>query len=107
MPTVAKRLFLGVLDTSGDNYDNSGAFSVSATGDFVPQPNLFNVVRSGTNLTISFQTITGIDYTLEYKNDLNQPTWIPIATVNGNGTVRMLTDPSTKAPQRFYHVRVD
>ena len=67
---------------------------------------LVNPARSGTTFSVSAATETGKTYLLEYKNALNDTTWIALPGVPGDGTVKALTDPSATVPRRFYRVEV-
>ncbi len=64
---------------------------------------------STTNCLLSFNSLLGLNYTIEYKNSLTEPSWIPVAgTVPGNGGLITLQD--TNAPavvSRFYRVRTE
>jgi len=64
---------------------------------------------SSTNVSLSVTSISGLNYSLEYKNSLLDAAWTPVSgTVVGNGGVITLQD--TKAPaalSRFYRVRTE
>jgi len=54
---------------------------------------------------ISFATENGFGYTLLYKNNLTDPAWSILSSVNGDGTVKHVTDTTaTGAARRFYRV---
>ncbi len=59
----------------------------------------------GTSFSGSFQTANGVNYAVEYKNDLSAPTWTLLTTIVGDGTVKTFTDPGPLPPVRFYQVR--
>jgi hypothetical protein len=45
-----------------------------------------------------------VTYTVQYKDDLNAPSWTTLTTVTGDGAVQSFTDPGPAQPQRFYNV---
>jgi hypothetical protein len=108
-PTDATRLFLGVLDASGYNYDNSGCFPVRAR---VLQPDLYltspavlangAVQFSSTNasvVTFSVLATTNVALPAECWDVLGEP--LPV----GGGVYQCVDPKSTNAPQRFYQLR--
>jgi uncharacterized repeat protein (TIGR01451 family) len=63
-------------------------------------------VTAGSVLSISVNSVSGLNYTLEYKNFLTDPAWtiLPSSTVTGTGGVITLLDTSPLQTQRFYLV---
>jgi len=61
---------------------------------------------SGNTFSIDVPTRSGKVYDLEYKNSLNDASWTPLPLQAGDGSMRLLTDPTASGPQRFYRVRV-
>lgn len=68
---------------------------------------LVNPVRTQNDFQMSFPTVNGATYTVEYKEDLNSITWTSTPSIAGDGTVKTFTDPSPGASQRFYRVRAE
>ena len=63
----------------------------------VPQPPM-NIQVSGTNVLLSWPTIVGLNYQLEYNNNLNSTDWIPLGnSVPGTGTTATLNIGITNA----------
>jgi len=59
------------------------------------------------NLNFTFNSLPGQSYQLEYKNNLDDPPWIPIGSpVAGTGGTITLADSMTTQPQRFYRLVV-
>lgn len=58
---------------------------------------------SGNTFSIKFQTQNGESYTVLYSSGLNPAAWQTLTTVNGDGTVKTVTD-TTSAAARFYKV---
>ncbi|NLH84958.1 MAG: hypothetical protein GX450_06005 [Verrucomicrobia bacterium] len=44
-------------------------------------------------------------YVLERLDSLGETNWVGVSTNAGNGALRMLTDPTATAPQRFYRMK--
>ena len=72
-------------------------------------PSVGQLSRSNNTVTLQWMTVTGLTYTVEYKDNLNAALWLPILPpVNGNGLPHLFTDTTaTNTPQRFYRVRVE
>jgi hypothetical protein len=72
----------------------------------VPVPVPLSIQAVGTNLLLSWPTVNGQSYQLEYKDDLTSPTWTPLGSpVTGAGSPLTLTNNFTPATQRFYRLR--
>jgi uncharacterized repeat protein (TIGR01451 family) len=62
---------------------------------------------SATNVAVTLDSVPGLTYTLEYKNNLQDAVWTPITpSVPGTGGTISLQDTSgSLLPSRFYRVR--
>ena len=62
--------------------------------------------NAGTN-AFSVSSVSGLLYTLQYKNLLSEPTWTDLlpSTVGTGGTI-VLRDTTATVPQRFYRVHI-
>jgi hypothetical protein len=62
-----------------------------------------------TNVAFPLTSVTGLNYTLQYKSALTDPNWTTISpTVLGNGSTIILQDPNPPVqPARFYRVNVN
>jgi hypothetical protein len=70
---------------------------------FSEQPRL-TISSGGNQVTLSFATVAGLTYTLEYKDRLADPTWGSLSpTVAGDGTVKSVSQPAGQ-PARFYRL---
>ncbi|MDB6118883.1 MAG: polysaccharide lyase, partial [Verrucomicrobiaceae bacterium] len=81
-----------------DPYSAASRFSVAS-----PQ------VKPGGGMVIRFNTGLDRTYRVEFKDNLNDPVWLPLgAVISGTGSTVEVTDPVSVAltPARFYHVRV-
>ena len=66
---------------------------------------MLSVSRAGNTVTITFNTIAGMNYVLEKKDGLAD-TWGPVAGSNvaGDGTIATVSDPAASASTGFYRV---
>jgi hypothetical protein len=60
---------------------------------------------SGTNVIVSFQTLSGWNYQLQYKTNITDATWNVSATVPGNNGMQSVTNPAVGS-SRFYRVQI-
>jgi len=64
----------------------------------------------GVGLSLSIPTEIGKSYTVQYKNNLTDPTWtdlVPPGSVSGTGGPLTITDPTPAGqPTRFYRIMV-
>jgi hypothetical protein len=73
----------------------------------VQPPSIIGAGISTTNTaTFSFISITNQIYEVEYKDALNDPAWLTLRTVNGDGGAIPISDGMTNLPSRFYRIRV-
>ncbi len=84
----------------------SGAGEFSLLGDVAPPPLLASPNLDGTDLILSFQTVAGRTYSIEYKEFLNDPAWQQLGSVPGDGDLMRVTNSISAAQQRFYRLRV-
>jgi uncharacterized delta-60 repeat protein len=61
--------------------------------------------RVGGDFRVSFSTLTNTAYLLEYTESLSTRAWLPLAMLFGDGSMKQLTDPNPRSPQRFYRIR--
>lgn len=62
--------------------------------------------HSGTNVVVSFQTMSGFNYQVQYKTNLTDPAWISLGSpVPGKNVLQSVTNPAT-ATTRFYRVQI-
>ena len=86
-----------------------GNFSVAlfgATQPVVP-PKMFKPALSNNIVAISVSTIRGAAYMLEFNNSLQDANWTMRPPTPGDDTVKSIIDPSGRAEERFYRLRVD
>ena len=126
--TLGATPLLGVNFTSGGLFSwtpaanqvpSTNSFAITVTDNGVPQQSAsrgFTIIvlpqplaginnDGGGNISISFDTIVGRSYRVEYKNNLDDLTWLPL-TPNVVATDATLTVPDTigALPHRFYRI---
>ena len=60
---------------------------------------------SGTTLSLSFPSVTGYIYTVQYKNNVTDAGWTTLTTRTGTGSTLTVADPT--GAHRFYRVVAD
>jgi T5SS/PEP-CTERM-associated repeat protein len=103
--TISKNATLAGCGTIIGPILNLGTIATNCGGGLVA-PQITALSRAGRTNVISFTTVTGQSYSLEFKNELTNGTWtaLPPAT-NGNAGVISLMDTNPIGPRRFYHIR--
>jgi hypothetical protein len=56
--------------------------------------------------TFTYQTLYGLSYVLQYKNEISNATWIPLLTNSGTGGLITNADSPINLPSRFYRLQV-
>jgi T5SS/PEP-CTERM-associated repeat protein len=103
--TISPNATLAGCGTIIGPISNFGTIATNCSGGLVA-PQITALSRAGRTNVISFTTVTGQNYSLEFKNDLTNGTWTAIVPgTNGNAGVVSLTDTNATMPRRFYHVR--
>lgn len=102
--------FTGYFQTNA-TIQNKTLTSSAPTSLFVvrldsTRPFIQSVTRSTTNLTLAFQTQTGVSYLTEYKAGLGETNWLPLTNTFGDGTLQFINDLAPVTGQRFYRLRV-
>ncbi len=94
-PGTALWLVWQMTDSSG-NAQGLGIDNFTFSASVTQSP--MNIQVSGTNVLLSWPTIVGVNYQLEYNNNLNTSDWIPLGnSVPGTGVVETLNIGITNA----------
>lgn len=71
-----------------------------------PRPVVTGIERSGDTANISFTTVNGVTYNLEYKDSLTGAVWNALSpSASGTGGIVTLPDTNTPSASRYYRVR--
>lgn len=95
-----------VLLSNGETNVTSVTVTLSLTNQ-LPRPSIVSIGQAGTTATVTFQTVSGLRYTLEYKRTISDATWTPLGTTSGTGENKTLTDAAATIPSRFYRIRAE
>lgn len=88
------------VDASGNVATCS--FPVTLTARFLPT--VYPVTLAYEEGTLTFPTQPGLDYTVCYKDRLDDPAWLPLTTWDGDGGWASVIDPVPGVSSRFYRV---
>ncbi|MBW8864320.1 MAG: carbohydrate-binding protein [Verrucomicrobia bacterium] len=98
--TSAATLRLG--GTTGNEVNVNFLMLVAAT----PKP-IITASVSGGNIHVSFPTVNGYSYQVQYKNDLTDASWTSLgSSLSGNNSAQSVNDPTGGNSHRFYRVQV-
>lgn len=84
-------------------YGTFSNFSITQSAD---RPTITGLTYTSGSFSGSFQTQSGFNYRVQYKDDLNAASWQTLTTIPGDGTVKSFSDPGPAGTQRFYQVIV-
>jgi hypothetical protein len=66
------------------------------------------IASDGAKLNLTVMSYRGLNYLLEYKNDLREAAWTPVPpAIAGTGGILTLTDLIRPETSRFYRVRIE
>jgi autotransporter-associated beta strand protein len=88
--------------------DAAGVYLVFTPSAAPPPPPVISPQIPGagtTNAQLSWSSVAGAQYTVQYKSNLNQPGWLNLTTIVATGpTTTIVDNTSPVPPQRFYRV---
>jgi fibronectin-binding autotransporter adhesin len=105
-----------VVATNGfQNNLGSSVFSVAVQGNnlvlkfgsnVVPQPTIYPLTGAGTtNTALSWSSVSGASYTVQYKTNLSQVGWLNLTNVTGTGATTTILDNTSPVPaERYYRI---
>jgi alpha-tubulin suppressor-like RCC1 family protein len=98
--------------------DQAGAYQLVASNNFgavtsavatvsvsVSSPVLSNPTFTSNGWALKFYGLKGLEYTVEYKTQLDDNAWVELQRIQGIGGMLLITDQSPTATRRFYRVR--
>ncbi|MEY4384932.1 MAG: hypothetical protein RLY20_215 [Verrucomicrobiota bacterium] len=68
-------------------------------------PTSINASAGGSNINLAFASQLGKVYTVQYKNNLPDASWLTLTTTNGTGSNIVISDP-TSGSKRFYRLSI-
>jgi hypothetical protein len=84
-----------------------GAASDAAMLRVLVSPRIGSITRRGGLVEISFSTIAGLSYTVEFSDTPGTGGWSVLRTVSGNGGNAVVSETGAVAASRIYRVRVE
>lgn len=87
---------------SGGTDEDLANNSASATVQVVAPPTLTGPTYSDGKFQFSLATLNGVTYRVEYTDSLTAVDWTTLATIVGDGTVKVITDLTPAPDHRFY-----
>ena len=103
--TLPERMVVGLATTSHNNNAGQTTLAVYRDLSLVRQPELLNATFAGGTMSFQFRADLGVDYTVWYKDSLDDLDWTELETRTGDGSVVTVTD-SGGGPTRFYQVTI-
>jgi hypothetical protein len=114
--TQAVLTLTNVTFADGGNYCVvvSNAFgtvtSQSAILRVLAPPDFVLISGAGADVSVTFSTVSGLLYTVQYNDTLGPGGWLPLQggfRRSGTGAPLIVPDPNTSEPQRFYRILVE
>jgi hypothetical protein len=88
------------------NFNTENGHIVVMSGN-APAPELSGAGFQAGEFSVAVPTAAGRRYILEFTDSLSDSEWQALPAIQGDGTVKTLSDPSPQSQQRFYRVRVE
>jgi T5SS/PEP-CTERM-associated repeat protein len=101
---ISPNAILSGCGTVVGNVVNNGTISTNC--GVAVSPTIVNAQHSATSFSFSFQSQGGVTYAIQYKTNLEDPSWSTLETRTGDGAVLTVTDPVATSPRRFYRIEV-
>jgi hypothetical protein len=89
------------------NAFGSATRTVTAVTVMLPQPQLKSFSIAGNGFRFTFQSILGVLYVTEYRDNLTDSAWLELSRQAGTGAPIVVNDPNPPGPRRFYRLRVE
>ncbi|PWU12232.1 MAG: hypothetical protein C5B50_21910 [Verrucomicrobia bacterium] len=81
------------------------AHSMALVAGNVPVLQLLSPALQGSSFSVLAQSLYRKTYSLDFKSVITDVNWMALATNSGNGALKLFTDPTATAPQKFYRLR--
>ena len=100
-PAQAGSYAVVITNTAGSVTSSAASLTVS------PASAIISISLSvGAGVSITFPSVAGVSYVLDYKDSLDDPAWTPLPpATTATGSVMVLPDTNTPTASRYYRVR--
>jgi hypothetical protein len=87
------------------NISNYGTLATNCSSTAVT---ISRLTKTGSTATVFFNTLSGSNHVLEYKNSLMDTSWNAILPgIIGTGSITNTADTNATAPSRFYRIHLE
>ena len=86
--------------------ENGGSSTNELTGRAIVVPSLLSPAVDQTHFTFLFDTVTGFDYLIQFKDALDDAAWQTVESQTGDGNPHVYSMPTAGLPQRFCRILV-
>jgi uncharacterized repeat protein (TIGR01451 family) len=99
---------VAVASITPDPVPTNNTATASATVLLPPTIPVNNLSLTASNVSLTLDSVSGLSYTLEYKNALSDPAWLPLLppTLGGGGTITLVDTSPPSGLSRFYRLQV-
>jgi hypothetical protein len=104
---LERRVGIGGLEIVTDPSAGGGVRFYRVRALYAPPPRLRSLNWSGGALSFSTPTVSGAIYIVQYKDHLEDSTWLELFRQTGDGSSLSITDSNPTGPSRFYRVKVE
>jgi hypothetical protein len=85
---------------------NGGDITNTVTGLAYGTPVMLDTALAGEEFRFSFETVAGVNYTVQFTDSLNDPIWQTLQSVAGDGLMQTITNLTATPGHRFYRLSV-
>jgi PKD repeat protein len=85
---------------------NGGDSTNQIAGIAFGTPVLLESVSTAGEFAFAFDTVPGLNYTIEFKDTLDDPIWQTLQIVPGDGSLKVITNLTLNPAQRFYRIKL-
>jgi hypothetical protein len=104
--TAVVTLGTGEVETSDASHLQVIALGAPHDQDPHPHPGPLSASLSSGTVSLSLHTDAGKHYTIEYNTNLAGGEWKTLQNVDGDGSIKVITDAVTNDPARFYRSKI-
>jgi len=67
-------------------------------------PTIIQPTLAGTNFTFFFQSVAGVNYTVQVNTNLATTNWLTLQVIPGDGSAKSVTNPAAAASQKYFRL---